>query len=616
MNFTPFNNGATSGNLVMSAVEDSLLRKRDEYTDALLAKPYDASIYLKRAECHEELQYHEFAVGDAYKALLLTDEVLDDAGEYHEQAVQAIQQAATDAHTSTSDGDTVGMSGQKGIGYGYRECRTGIEDKEDSDQWYNTIAKNQSRDAYRVLARSLTKCGDLKSAWDFAGRGCKAFPMDGILQDLWTQTLQVYTQRQPPKNPAWDTESLGAPTDLPQCGHARREIYPWNAYEPERYSSSTLSLLNYELSSIAHKCEVRTVELPFLFPDSSTANPASQSSQRIPNSTHKQLGLFATADISPYETIFCEPSILTANNHLYDTLCDACSSPLPTTSSPLPACPFCDDTVFCSASCLARAQKLYHPAICGHPDFDLSARDPSPAVATDALYLLLLARTIAMAETQNLHPLNLREIKYLWGDFNHPSSSSSSSTTTPRLPFSFQSNIQNPLHLLSNLNLNIFAQDTLQKYDFWIINTLLAKFRGVASAKMNPRTGIPEVCAVHWRWCLANHSCAPNVRWEWPVSSGIDRPDEEQREEGGCMTLVARGGKEVVQWGSQERGGGIKKDKEILSHYCDVDLPVEARREWAAGALGGVCVCERCVWEAARAGGGGLEEEEKEGKLG
>ena len=42
---------------------------------------------------------------------------------------------------------------------------------------------------------------------------------------------------------------------------------------------------------------------------------------------------------------------------------------------------------------------------------------------------------------------------------------------------------------------------------------------------------------------------------------------------------------------------GLKKGEEVFSHYCDVRLPVKERREWAVGALGGVCVCPRCVWE-------------------
>ena len=43
--------------------------------------------------------------------------------------------------------------------------------------------------------------------------------------------------------------------------------------------------------------------------------------------------------------------------------------------------------------------------------------------------------------------------------------------------------------------------------------------------------------------------------------------------------------------------GGIRKGEEILNHYCDVDLGVAERREWAVGSLGGMCMCERCVWE-------------------
>jgi len=61
--------------------------------------------------------------------------------------------------------------------------------------------------------------------------------------------------------------------------------------------------------------------------------------------------------------------------------------------------------------------------------------------------------------------------------------------------------------------------------------------------------------------------------------------------------------------GERERvRGGIKKGGEVLNHYCDVRMAVRERREWAAGALGGECVCERCVWEAGEEERGGHEE--------
>ena len=77
------------------------------------------------------------------------------------------------------------------------------------------------------------------------------------------------------------------------------------------------------------------------------------------------------------------------------------------------------------------------------------------------------------------------------------------------------------------------------------------------------------------------------------------------------MGFVARGGEEVVRWG-EDKGedkhgegkwkGGILMGEEVLNHYCDVELDVKQRREWAVGALGGVCVCERCVWEEREEG--------------
>ncbi len=121
------------------------------------------------------------------------------------------------------------------------------------------------------------------------------------------------------------------------------------------------------------------------------------------------------------------------------------------------------------------------------------------------------------------------------------------------------------------------------------MQTLYAKFRGVASARQSTWDGKPEVAAVHPLWCLANHSCAPNVEWGW----GRER--------------VLRVRERPVMWGSQghipEVGWkGIKAGEQILSHYCDVDLPVAERREYMRGSLGGECRCERCVWEGKGAG--------------
>ena len=593
----------------MSTALESKLVRRDWCTARLLESPYDAGLYLKRAGCYEELNYPDLAASDAYKALILNDELQDDSGEYHEKAVEAVVRSDFELATAKGTGLADLRLGQNtDISASQDEPATDNVSAEKRRSWLTAVAEEQSGQAYETLARCLIDCGDLKSAWEFADRGSKALPSNINLRNIRARASEIYIQQQLQSEPSWDPQPLRPQIDLPQNGLVRREIYTWNSLEPERFSPSALSFLNAEIAQVAPKLEICSVELPLLDMMTTAQSPNGGNHERPEPVMLKQLGLFATCDIFPGEQILLEPSILTANNRLHDPLCDACSSPLPkpTLYSPLPSCPSCDDAVFCSTSCLKRAQTFYHPAVCGLSDFDISTRDPSPTAATNSLYLLLLARTIAMAETQDIHPLSLREIKYLWGEFNPPPPHLFPSPNS--LPFSFEMNIATPIHLLENLNLDIFAPDTVDRYDTWVINTLMAKFRGVASAKMNPRTGMPEVCAVHWRWCLANHSCAPNVRWEWPATQMAERDaavkasgQEQEEVGGGCMAFFARGGEDVVQWGSQERGeklGGIKKGEEVMSHYCDVELPVEARREWAAGALGGECVCERCVWEA------------------
>ncbi|OAX81161.1 hypothetical protein ACJ72_04501 [Emergomyces africanus] len=134
---------------------------------------------------------------------------------------------------------------------------------------------------------------------------------------------------------------------------------------------------------------------------------------------------------------------------------------------------------------------------------------------------------------------------------------------------------------------------TLPLYDTWVLNTLYAKFRGTASGRLSTWDGGPEVCAVHPLWCLANHSCDPNVRWEW----------------GGEITFTVRRDDERVKWDGKKavdgEWAGIKCGEEILNHYCDVGLGVRERREWAMGALGGACRCERCLWEEGQIGAEG-----------
>lgn len=536
--------------------------RRQQLTDALAESPYDLILYLERAVVYTHLAYPDLAAGDAYRALLLTDEARDEGFEYHEQAKEALQ-ARVDASgipEVLQHGALAEVSSHLVDGLG----------KEDEP--YQQLASLASGRSFQIISLSLFLCGCLKSAYEFCERGLVVIPNNKDLQEIKGYIEQVGRQRL-----RRDADKPIDIHDLPDRGLVRREVYPWNEHEPDRSSNEALSFLNKHLATMAPKCEVRVSILPILQEGQSSIDSDE------PTTTCRQLGLFAKDDIAPGEAVLKEYSLLTANNRHKESTCDACGTELPPLQAQSQAvnCQECYDTVFCDEFCHAQAQEQYHPAVCD-TDFDSVAKDPEARDADESLHVLLLARLLAMSAHQDVHPLDVKEVKYIWGDFvpSHANDIDVSADAGPppewTLPFSFKYNIEMPLHLLEKMDVDIYA--TLDRHDVWVFNTAFAKFRGTASARKSLRDGRPDVAAVHPFWCLANHDCDPNVTWEWS----------------GRMVLFARQTRVVGG-----RPGGIKAGEEILNHYCDVDLPVQDRREWASGSLGGWCMCARCREEAA-----------------
>lgn len=437
--------------------------------------------------------------------------------------------------------------------------------------------------SYTALARCLHACGCQRSAAEYCHRGLELFPNDVTLSAT-LKSVEATVREHLGKCQSDDKISI---EDYPDVGMVRRECYPWNSHEPDRCSDRSLDELNTEMAKVAPKLVVRATELPAL---------AGQ------EGTSRQLGVFAREDIHAGEIVLKETSLLTANNRLQDALCDACSADLPEMKDPafsdVVDCPECS-VVFCNQNCYDMAEEEYHPAICDRGVEDIAKNVP-PTEAANTLYTLLLLRALAMAETQQCHPLDLKYVKYIWGDYHavdlfkhwiEPEGKPSASTLSPyprALPFSFQANVVLPFNMLEMMDIDVFLNP---QYDVWVFNTLYAKFRGTASARLSGLSGRPirgpEVSAVHPNWCLANHSCDPNVTWNW--SSEVKFRVLEER----------------VKWQSDGGGAprrsepGLKEGEEVLSHYCDIDLPVKERREWAAGSLGGNCLCERCCAEAS-----------------
>lgn len=369
-----------------------LLQRRRELTEALARKPYDLFLYLERAVVHSDLAYPDLAAGDAYRALLLADEVRDESFEYHDQAKESLRgYRTTPCPEVLNHGSLVEDLDHIVDGYGVEAAGE-----------YNILANIASVRCFQILSLSLLLCGCLKSALEFCERGLKMVPHNRELHEIKGYIEQV-ARRRLRKGPDEPIEI----NSLPDRGVVRREVYPWNTYEPDRFSKESLSFLNAKLSKIAPKCEVRVSNLPVLLDGANNTDDY----DIVP--TCNQLGLFAKQDIASGESVLEEYSLLTANNRHKESTCDACGTELPPLRSDSKAvsCPECYDTIFCDEYCFAKAQEQYHPAVCDK-DVDSIAKDPDPSVIDESLYLLLLARLLAMSAHQDIHPLEVQEIKY------------------------------------------------------------------------------------------------------------------------------------------------------------------------------------------------------------
>jgi len=75
---------------------------------AVLEKPYSIETRLSLAREYAILGYPDLSAGEAYMALLLIDEVRDESGEYHEEALSAAWQDMTEEEKGDTNGEEFG----------------------------------------------------------------------------------------------------------------------------------------------------------------------------------------------------------------------------------------------------------------------------------------------------------------------------------------------------------------------------------------------------------------------------------------------------------------------------------------------------------------------------
>ncbi|KIX05383.1 uncharacterized protein Z518_06255 [Rhinocladiella mackenziei CBS 650.93] len=573
-----------------------LLLARHRLTEQLSNCPgLSPELILRRAAVYEALGYNELALADAYVSYTLCEIVLEG--------------------TDISDLEPTGLNGNPWPPLGD-----------------NAVALAHKYRSLILLCRSALILGcqhqaklwiddllDLTDASQTTGEKNLDAEQDAVVADF-CDFFAIYREDGSFQQSVSELRRNPKPTLF---GQSQRQVYPWNEHEPNRMSRGALEEINTKLREVADGLEVEISVLPNLTSSSSPPNeterpshPDRRTSGSTPSENSSQLGLFAKRDLSPGSTILEERSVLTAIRPHGEALCDACAANM---ESIHPEdrfyCTGCN-IPFCSEACYLAAKRKYHtsndeddetdegyppanspfcPGTHGNEDIHILGRAEGSTTPEWDLYFLLLSRTMQMAETQKVHPLDLFEIKYLWGDFSPvPELGNRPAQSGPKtLPYCVRHHVELPLQwfevlMHSREECRPYSAHWLKKYDWWIIQTLFAKFRGVADAQQSTWTGKPEVAAVHPLWCLANHSCNPNVTWK---PSGVR-----------SLTVVKEriwqpgGSENNVEW------TGIKAGEEIWNHYTDIhEKDFRRRRDRLQAVLGGDCRCERCTVEASLA---------------
>ncbi|KAK5053242.1 hypothetical protein LTR84_002216 [Exophiala bonariae] len=615
-------------------------------------------LILDRAEIYEALGYADLALADAYVAYTLLLVAWDGSSDSDLVPVTRDGERLRQIHGHETNPEDLDENADEGVVMNDNDNQAAGEDDQDETESYNDSEWSSTnpwrhRDwvmdaiaqALGLLCRSalILGCDSQAKIWfdKLVNRGFlyEIESGDESYEELAGKRLRKLIVKVDLFKDFWcvfhvDMKDLDKRLDrlalskfersdsvtFPLFGWSQRQIYPWNEHEPDRMGQEALRDINERLAIAAPALEARLSTLPALAPPVKTANAGE--GDIACDEKWTQLGLYANKDLEPGSTILEERSMLTAIRPHGEALCDACAADM----EPIPAtdrryCGGCN-LPFCSEECHTVATARYHapneqdeeteegyppetcpfcPGTVGNDDIHILGRAESSTTPEWDLYFLLLSRTLQMAETQETYPLDLFEIKYLWGDFSPtPDVNNLNKDLEGKgtLPFSVRHHIELPLQwfeilMHSRPECRPYSATWLEKYDWWAVQTLFAKFRGVADAQQSTWTGKPEVAAVHPLWCLANHSCNPNVTWK---PSGVrNLTVVTQRVWNTALEDTTKSETGDSAW------SGIKQGDEIWNHYTDInEKDYRERRARLQAVLGGDCLCERCTSEANR----------------
>lgn len=300
-----------------------LLVARELYTEVLSHTPYNILAYVDRSKTHLELGYPDLAAGDAYRALLLGDAI--------RETLQGRSLIPGNVDRKVNDGDEGWAIGEQAFITTYSHIRL-LSERALGEEHIKKLLKiavdGMEASALFTLARSLKETRCFMDALTYCKMGLTRYPDASALpQEInfqaETDMIHQLMEQKKEEDPRFKLN----PNILFRHGGCRREVYPWNHHEPDRYNPKTVASLNAKMAESSGKVEIRVVNLPILQKRQDPLNKL-ELSDKVSGS-EKQLGVYAKEDIYVGETFFREMSPLTVlSDPEYSRLCEFCAADL------------------------------------------------------------------------------------------------------------------------------------------------------------------------------------------------------------------------------------------------------------------------------------------------
>jgi hypothetical protein len=430
-------------------------------TQSILALPYEPGHWLLRADSLLTLGYPELAVGDAYKARLLTQAGL--------------------AEDESDLGEQVLLS--HGMGYWYRDPDI-LKQRANGNFRANVVSslRRLENNAWALFVRGLMHTGAVADIISFrkiiTERSLLTTDdlrrLDNMYEEKKRDCANVSTK--------WESgERFDQSNETARNGFVRVRAYPWMSTKILTREHKTTTRSNLSLISLSDsRCTLAR--------------------SGIQDGLTKEMdiyGIFASENIRAGELVFTDHTVTAVT-----TRSESCSICFKDLGKNLPRKLSCCSTQFCSQACEEIALNSFHHATCQR---DVSLHGLQEYEPIPRLRILLLQRFLEIivqwhqqSNNSTSHPLLSPIIDYLKPNYSGDS-----------MPWTFKEAIEWPIEILQKLGIDVFAD---LQYDTWVMKTIADRIKNNATNAVERGEYITAINPFH---CMLNHSCHANVDWKF-----------------------------------------------------------------------------------------------------